>query len=84
VNLFYEVLQPDGLPKYYSAYDVSTWWDLGYNIHKLMWDSHRIWKEDDAGQVKLVKNSDPASLPADQTPIDKKEFFLIKLKSKSI
>jgi hypothetical protein len=49
-----------------------------------MWDSHRIWKEDDAGQVKLVKNSDPASLPADQTPIDKKEFFLIKLKSKSI
>jgi hypothetical protein len=82
VNLFYEVLQPDGPTKYYSAYDV-----LGFGgadgAGGLMWAANRVWKEDDNGQVKLVK-SRFAAHPVDQTPIDKKEFFLIKLKSKSI
>jgi len=79
VNFFYEVLKPDRPAKYYSAYNVSGWTDkIGMN--KLLWDSQRVWTETDDGQVRFVKNK----ITDLNAPIDKKEFFLIKLKSKSI
>jgi hypothetical protein len=79
VNLFYEVLQPDGLPKYYSAYDVLGWSDKK-GMATLMYDSQRVWTETDDGHVRFVKNK----FTDLTTTVDKKEFFLIKLKSKSI
>ena len=84
MNLFYEVLQPDGPTKYYSAYDVSGWTDKK-GMNKLMYESQRVWAETDDGHVRFVKNKFTDLNDLDfNAPIDKKEFFLIKLKSETV
>jgi hypothetical protein len=51
---------------------------LGYDVQKgLSYRAHRIWEEDDRGQIIYLKNRSGST----EIQVDTKEFFWVKLQS---
>ncbi len=85
MNVFFELADCMVDPKcgkYFAAYGVRKSEAIaGIRYRALMQNSDRAWLEDDNGSVRFVKHR---YAMADKTPVDMKEFFWIKLKSKNV
>lgn len=74
---YFEVPTPDGDGMQY------VWlqsFNLGYDVQKgLSYRAHRIWQEDEQGQVAYVKHR--SAWVSGIIKVDMKEFFWVKLQS---
>ena len=85
MNVFFELA--DGVMceegKYFAAYGVRKSAAIAGKYRVLMWNSTRAWAEEEDGNVRFLKHR-YSDVSASVTPVDLKEFFWIKLKSKAL
>jgi hypothetical protein len=85
VNVFFEIsdtaVEKYG-HKYLAVYDADNMNRLneGRRFREITYLADRVWSEEDHG-VKFIKNR---RTEKNNTPVDMKEFFLIKLKSQAL
>ena len=83
MNVFFELgdyAVKDFGGKYFALYDTPKIKVVTAHERYLMMYSERVWAEEEDG-VRFIKHRHQA---AESTPVDEKEFFWIKLKSKTI
>jgi hypothetical protein len=83
VNVFFELgdyAVKDFGGKYFALYNATKGAVMMAHERYLMLYSDRVWAEEDHG-VRFMKNR---TTGIKDSPIDMKEFFLIKLRSKTI
>lgn len=85
VNMFFEIadifVEKYG-HKYLALYDADNVDKVGPRATAWLWEilADRVWSEEDHG-VKFIKNR---RTEKNSTPVDMKEFFLIKLRSHTL
>jgi hypothetical protein len=84
MNVYYELadcVTVDG-GKYWAAYGIRKSAAIAGRCRELMWNSERVWAEDEHG-VRFLKHR-YSSTDASVTLVDMREFFWVKLKSQTV
>jgi hypothetical protein len=75
IAVYYEIISGDN-KEYFCRKFPSLNANLQGQNRSLLWNSNRVWKEEDGADVVYLKNR------TSNTIVDLKEFFWIKLQSK--